>query len=249
MNKLKIFSLSLLLGLSISSCVEDENYITPEDNVVDSIIYKTTEQLIPAIEFYASQSVYDHAEYNIYLSQCLTTTGKSETGSYPYKQGWEFLNINRHPQWRRHFYDLAKNIRSVCNLEGTTNVDLIARTIMLMSTQLTTDTFGDMPMLKEQGADPEKAAHLATTPYYYDQVFIYNWMFKEADALIAAFEDRSRDTLGDVKIDAQMDRVYQGDLNKWKGLVYAMKARLLLRNIPNVDMSKCQQIIDFLFRI
>ena len=240
MNKIKSLSLSILLGLSLASC-EDVLY----DNVnQDRAHDNTVEQALPVIVFYASQIVYDHAEYNIYLSQCLTTTGKSETGSYPYKQGWEFLNINRHPQWRRHFYDLAKNIRSVCNLEGTTNVDLIARTIMLMSTQLTTDTFGDMPMLKEQGADPEKAAHLATTPYYYDQVFIYNWMFKEADALIAAFENQSRDTSGDVKIDARMDRVYQGDLNKWKGLVYAMKARLLLRNIPNVDMSKCQQIID-----
>ncbi len=245
MNKLKIFSLSLLFGLSISSCVEDENYITPEDNVVDSIIYKTTEQLIPAIEFYASQSVYDHAEYNIYLSQCLTTTGKSQTGSYPYKQGWEFLNINRHPQWRRHFYDLAKNIRSVCDLSGTTNADLIARTIMLMSTQLTTDTFGEMPMLPEnfiESTGKYGDAHAAISPHYEDQVDVYNWMFREADALISAFENH--DSANDVKIDAMMDCIYQGNLNKWKGLVYAMKARLLLRNIPNVDMSKCQQIID-----
>ena len=240
MNKFKTISLSLLLGLSFASC-ED----VLDDNVnVDRAHDNTVDQAMPVIVFYASQTVYDHAEYNVYLSQCLTTTGKSQTGSYPYKQGWEFLNVNRHPQWRRHFYDLAKNIRSVCDLNGTKNTDLIARAIMLMSTQLTTDTFGEMPMLPEnymEATGKYGDAHDATTPHYEDQVDIYNWMFREADALIEAFENH--DASEDVAIDQRMDRIYGGDLNKWKGLVYAMKARLLLRNIPNVDMSKCQEII------
>ena len=246
MNKLKIFTLSLLFGLSISSCVEDENYIDPGNNNFNDSIYDA-KQMMPILIYNASQSVYDHAEYNIYLSQCLTTTGKSQTGSYPYKQGWEFLNVNRHPQWRRHFYDLGRNAQQVCDLNGTSNDDLIARTIMLMSTQLTTDAFSEMPMLHNcqiASTGEYGDAFISINPHYESQTDIYNWMFSEADALIAAFENQSRDTSGDVKIDAQMDRVYQGDLNKWKGLVYAMKARLLLRNIPNVDMSKCQQIID-----
>ena len=241
MNKFKTISLSLLLGLSFASC-ED----VLDDNVnADRAHDNTVDQAMPVIVFYASQTVYDHAEYNVYLSQCLTTTGKSQTGSFPYKQGWEFLNVNRHPQWRRHFYDLAKNARSVCDLTGTKNTDLIARAIMLMSTQLTTDTFGEMPMLPEnymESTGKNGDAHAATTPHYEDQVDIYNWMFREADALIEAFENH--DPSNDVAIDQKMDRIYGGDLNKWKGLVYAMKARLLLRNIPNVDMSKCQEIID-----
>lgn len=243
MNKIKTISLSLLLGLSFASC---EDIL--DDNInADRAHDNTVQQAMPVIVFYSSQTVYDHAEYNVYLSQCLTTTGKSETGSYPYKQGWEFLNINRHPQWRRHFYDLGKNARSVCDLAGTSNTDLIARTILLMSTQLTTDTFGEMPMLPEcymEATGKYGDAHLATTPHYESQVDVYNWMFREADALIAAFENPSRDTSKDVNIDAKMDRIYRGDLNKWKGLVYALKARLLLRNIPNVDMSKCQEIIN-----
>ena len=245
MNKIKTISLSLLLGLSFASCEDILN-----DNVnLDRAHDNTVDKAMPVITFYASQSVYDHAEYNVYLSQCLTTTGKSQTGSYPYKQGWEFLNVNRHPQWRRHFYDLGKNIRSVCNLSGTTNTDLIARAIMLMSTQLTTDTFGEMPMLPEcymEGTGKYGDAHMATTPHYEDQVDVYNWMFREADALIKAFEDPNRDTRYDTPIDPKMDRIYNGDLNKWKGFVYAMKARLLLRNIPNVDASAamCNQIIE-----
>ena len=245
MNKIKAISLSLLLGLSFASCEDILN-----DNMnIDRAHDNTVQQCMPVIVFYASQTVYDHAEYNVFLSQCLTTTGKSQTGSYPYKQGWEFLNVNRHPQWRRHFYDLGKNARSVCNLAGTSNTDLIARTIMLMSTQLTTDTFGEMPMLPEcymEGTGKYGNAHVATTPHYEDQVDVYNWMYREADALIAAFENIDRVTKGDVPVSKKMDRIYSGDLNKWKGLAYALKARLLLRNIPNVDVSPtmCNQIIE-----
>ena len=245
MNKFKTISLSLLLGLSFASCEDILSDNVNPDRAHDN----TVQQAMPVIVFYSSQTVYDHAEYNVYLSQCLTTTGKSQTGSYPYKQGWEFLNVNRHPQWRRHFYDLAKNVRSVCDLAGTKNTDLIARTIMLMSTQLTTDTFGPMPMLPENymtSTGKYGDAHMATTPHYEEQADIYDWMFREADALIAAFEDNNRLTTGDVPVDQKMDRIYGGDLNKWKGLVYAIKARLLLRNIPNVNTTPamCNQIIE-----
>lgn len=244
MNKFKTISLSLLLGLSFASCEDILDDNVNKDRAHDN----TIDQAMPVLVFYASQTVYDHAEYNVYLSQCLTTTGRSQTGSYPYKQGWEFMTINRHPQWRRHFYDLGKNARSVCNLAGTTNTDLIARAIMLMSTQLTTDTFGEMPMLPEcymKATGKYGDAHMATTPHYEDQADIYDWMFTEADALIEAFEDVNRLTTGDVPVDQKMDRIYGGDLNKWKGLVYAIKARLLMRNIPNVNTTPamCNEII------
>ena len=118
-----------------------------------------------------------------------------------------------------------------------------------MSTQLTTDTFGPMPMLPENymtSTGKYGDAHMATTPHYEEQADIYDWMFREADALIALFEDNNRLTTGDVPVDQKMDRIYGGDLNKWKGLVYAIKARLLLRNIPNVNTTPamCNQIIE-----
>ena len=37
--------------------------------------------------------VYAVTEQSVYLSQALTTSGKSQTGSYPYSQGWEFLVV------------------------------------------------------------------------------------------------------------------------------------------------------------
>ena len=241
MDKLKFIAMSLLLGafgtIGTTSC---EDIL--DDNVnPDKASGVSAEVGLPVVVFYAAQTNFDHAEYNIYLSQCLTTTGKSQTGSYAYKSGWEFLTMNRHPQWRRHFYDLGVNINELiknAEASGSPNYTLIARAIRLMSTQLTTDAFGDMPLTN---------AYKVNSPTYDTQASIYKWMLEEADALIADFENPAlTEAESNQKITIKQDRVYAGDLNKWKGLVYAVKARLLLRNIPNVDTSAktCQAIYD-----
>lgn len=237
MNKIKAISLAVLIGLAATGC-ED----TLKENVNHDKAHSNTAELgLPVMVFYANQTVYDHAEYYIYLSQCLTTMGKSQTGSYAYKSGWQFLTMNRHPQWRRHFYDIGVNgnelIKNSRNLNSP-NYELIARTIMLMSTQLTTDAFGDMP---------RSEAYLSNSPHYDTQASIYAWMFQECEDLLALYNDP--DVVNSPRnqvITQKMDRVYCGDLNKWKGLVQAVKARLLLRNIPNIDRSAatCQKIID-----
>lgn len=237
MNKLKLIAMSLLLGVTGTSCVD----MLDDNENPDKAASITAEAGLPVVIYYAAQSNYDHAEYNIYLSQCLTTTGKSQTGAYGYKSGWEFLTMNRHPQWRRHFYDLGVNINGL--IENADKVDspnykLIARVIRLMSTQLTTDAFGDMP---------RSNAYLSNSPTYDTQASIYKWMLEEADLLIKDFENTDlTEAPGNQKITIKQDRVYAGDLNKWKGLVYAVKARILLRNIPNVNTSSetCKAIYD-----
>lgn len=237
MNKIKLISLSLLLGMAAAGC-EDTLY---ENVNPDRAHVNEPRKGLPVLMFYANQVVYDHAEYYIYLSQCLTTTGKSQTGSYPYKQGWNFLTINRHPQWRRHFYDIGKNANVMIETAqaiGSPNYELIGRTIKLMSSQLTTDAFGDMPRTE---------AYMSGSPKYDTQASIYAWMFQEADELISLYENEEwTNAPGNQDITVAEDRIYGGDLKMWKGLVYAIKARLLLRNIPNVDVSasKCQEIIN-----
>lgn len=237
MNKIKLISLSLLLGMAAAGC-EDTLY---ENVNPDRAHVNEPQKALPVLMFYANQVVYDHAEYYIYLSQCLTTTGKSQTGSYPYKQGWNFLTINRHPQWRRHYYDIGKNANVMIEAAqsvGSLNYELIGRTIKLMSTQLTTDAFGDMPRTE---------AYMSGSPKYDTQASIYAWMFQEADELISLYENTDwTEAPGNQNITVAEDRIYGGDLSMWKGLVYAVKARLLLRNIPNVDVSsaKCQEIIN-----
>ncbi len=235
MNKLKLIALSFLICVGATSCKDilDDNVNPDKAHQIDA------QTGLPVVVFYAQQVNYDHSEYYIYLSQCLTTGAKSSIGSYSYKSEWEFLTMNRHPQWRRHFYDIGVNVKNLINNAGKSrNYELIGRTIRLMSTQLTTDAFGDMPRSQAYGSN---------SPAYDTQASIYAWMLKEADDLIALYSDpavtQSPDNL---TITQKQDRIYGGDLNKWKGLVYAIKARILLRNIPNIDRSAtmCQKIID-----
>ncbi|BEH00094.1 hypothetical protein BSYN_23580 [Bacteroides sedimenti] len=237
MRKLKYFALALLLGMGFSSC---ENMLDDNKNP-DKASSVTAEQLLPVVVFYSSQINYDHAEYGAYLSQALTTGGKSQTGSYAYKSGWEFLTMNRHPQWRRHFFDIGTNVNELIKAAekiNSKNFILIARTIRLMSTQLTTDMFGDMP---------RSEAYKSNSPKYDTQESIYEWMIKESDELIALYNDPAwTDAPTNVKITKQMDRIFSGDLKKWKQFTYALKARILLRKLPNWDNTPatCQQIID-----
>lgn len=207
----------------------------------DASTVVTPEQSLPVIVFYASQINYDHAEYGMYLSQALTTGGKSQTGSYPYKQGWEFLTINRHPQWRRHFYDIGVNVNELIKAAEkveSPNFTLIARTIRLMSTQLTTDAFGPMPRSK---------AYTGTSPLYDSQEEIYAWMIQEANDLIAAYDDPAILYASTNKtITKKMDRIFEGDLKKWKQFTIGLKARILLRKLPNWENSVavCEDIIN-----
>ena len=105
MKKIKFLALLMLVGLVSVSCndVLDDNVNPDRAHVIDA------KDGLPVIIYYAQQIVYDHSEYYAYFSQMLTTGGKSSVGAYSYKCEWEMLTMNRHPMWRRHFYDIGKN--------------------------------------------------------------------------------------------------------------------------------------------
>ena len=233
----KLFIISALLGAMLfTSCEDflDVNYTQ------DSPISTSVDQVLPVATFYAAQICYDHAEYGVYLCQALTTTGKSQTGSYPYSQGWEFLGVNRQPMWRRHFYDLGANIQKMNELaeaKGQYNAILIGRTVMLMSTMLTTDAFGDMP---------RSQVYQSSSPRYDTQAEVYEWMHQEVDELLKLYQDPAWvKAPTNLLISDRMDRIYGGDMAKWEGLCKALKARLWLRKLPNWDNNAavCQEII------
>ena len=233
----KYFIIAALFGAMIlTSC---EGFLG-ENKSVDSPITTSVDQVLPVACFYASQICYDHAEYGVYLCQALTTGGKSQTGSYPYSQGWEFLGVNRHPMWRRHFYDLGANIQKMNEIaeeKGNRNAILIGRTIMLMSTMMTTDAFGDMP---------RSQVYQSNSPKYDTQAEVYEWMFQEADELLALYNNPEWvDCPTNLVISQTMDRIYGGNMDKWELLCKALRARLWLRKLPNWDNTKenCQKII------
>ncbi len=198
------------------------------------------DQTLPLVVFYSSQICYDHAEYGIYLSQALTTGGRSQTGAYAYKSGWEFLSMNRHPQWRRHFYDIGVNVNGMITQAekiNSKNFILIGRTILLQSTLLTTDAFGDMPLSQ---------VYKSNSPSYDTQESIYQWMLKEADDLIALYNDAAWiNNPTNKAITLKTDRIFGGDLGKWRAYTKALKARILLRKLPNWDNTpeNCDKII------
>lgn len=237
MNKYKAIILSLLISFMGASC-EDWLY----DNVNEDAAHEVLpQQVLPVVLFYSAQLQFDHAEYGAYLTQTLTTGGRNQTSSFAYKSGWgDFLTMNRHPQWRRHFYDIGVNAKEIIDEAHEAqawNLELIGRTLRLMSTQMTTDLFGDMP---------RSEAYESNSPHYDTQESIYEWMNQEIEELIGMYEDPTyTEAAANIPIDQSIDRVFAGDLNKWKHYTYALKARLLLRKLPNWEnnAATCQAII------
>lgn len=237
MNKYKAIILSLLISFMGASC-EDWLY----DNVNEDAAHEVLpQQVLPVVLFYSAQLQFDHAEYGAYLTQTLTTGGRNQTSSFAYKSGWgDFLTMNRHPQWRRHFYDIGVNAKEIIDETHEAqawNLELIGRTLRLMSTQMTTDLFGDMP---------RSEAYESNSPHYDTQESIYEWMNQEIEELIGMYEDPTyTEAATNIPIDQSIDRVFAGDLNKWKHYTYALKARLLLRKLPNWEnnAATCQAII------
>jgi hypothetical protein len=235
MNKLKYLFLVALLPL----CFGCEDFLDVNKDP-DSSTSSTVDQMLPVVVFYTAQQNYDHAEYGVYLSQCLTTGGRSQTGAYAYKSGWDFPSMNRHPQWRRHFFDLGANLTELIKLAEkieSPNYILIARTIRLASTLITTDAFGEMPLSE---------VYKSVSPKYDSQEEIYQWMMAEADELIALYDNPEwTEKPTNKKITAKQDRIFAGDLVKWKHYTQAVKARLLLRKLPNWDNTpaSCNAII------
>ena len=231
-----LYTICIASALVLAGCDDFLDVNTSKD----SPITITVDQAIPTACFYAAQLCYDHAEYGVYLSQALTTGGKSQTGSYPYSQGWEFLGVNRHPMWRRHFYDLGANINKMNEIatdNGNMNAVLIGRTIMLGSTLFTTDAFGDMP---------RSEAYQKSSPQYDSQADIYEWMFQEADELVKLYADTAWTQCStNMPISQKMDRIYAGDLRKWGLYAKALRCRLWLRKLPNWDNTPatCNKII------
>jgi len=249
-NKFKYLGivLTVIFGLFLTGCEDWFDINTSKDKPSKV----PPDQSLPLLVFYASQICYDHAEYGVYLSQALTTGGRAQVSSYGYKSGWEFLSMNRHPQWRRHYYDIGVNgaeLIKEAEKINSKNFILIARTIMLHSTLLTTDAFGDMPVKESY-----LLSYLPNSPFYsltkspaFDpQTDVYEWMLQEADELISLYNDPNWVNNPDNKtITKQMDRMFAGDLGKWGAFTKALKARILIRKLPNWDNTPetCQQII------
>ena len=235
MYKIKYFLILLVVGTLFVGCDD----FLGDNRDIDAIDKVPSDQIMPVVLFYSVLQNYDNAEYGTYLSQTLTTAGKSQATSLAYKSGWEFLGMNRHPSWRRHFYDIGSNANEILILsgeDGSHNYLALTRLLRLQSTQVTTDVYGDMPRTE---------AYKSSSPKYDTQESIYEWMYEEADAVIDLFNSPEVKSTSNRRMGQKVDRVFAGDMDKWKQVAYGVKARILLRQIPNITTSAavCNEIV------
>ncbi|MFZ2794822.1 MAG: SusD/RagB family nutrient-binding outer membrane lipoprotein [Prolixibacteraceae bacterium] len=208
-----------------------------ENRDPDGVDQVPVDEIMPVILFYTALENYDHGEYGTYLAQCLTTSGRSQTGAHAYRSGWEFLGMNRHPQWRRHFYDVGTNAKELLRFaeeENSVNYTALTRLLRLLSVQQTTDFFGDMPLTE---------AYMSSSPRYDTQESIYEWMKKEADELLVLFGSPEVTQVSNRPMGRDVDRVFAGDMAKWKQVLLAVKARILLRDLPNLNTGNAGQVL------
>ncbi|HZH74251.1 MAG TPA: SusD/RagB family nutrient-binding outer membrane lipoprotein [Mariniphaga sp.] len=232
MNHIK----NILLILTILSLFSCEDFLG-DNRDPDGVDQVPVNEIMPVVLFYTALQNYDHGEYGAYLAQTLTTAGRSQTGSHAYRSGWEFLGMNRHPQWRRHFYDVGTNGKELLRFaeeENSMNYVALVRLLRLLSTQQTTDVFGDMPLTE---------AYESSSPAYDTQESIYQWMKQEADDLIELFNSQEVIQASNRPMGRSVDRVFAGDMNKWKQVLYAVKARIMLRDLPNINPGNASSIV------
>lgn len=229
---------AVVLTTSLTGCQDWLDINTSKDAPVTV----TCEEVLPSLLFFATQGVYDFAEYGTYMSQCLTTGGKAQTSSLSYKNGWGgFMEMNRHPQWRRHYYDVGVNAQYLiadAESKGARNYILVTRTLLLNSLMLTTDLFGEMP---------RSEAYKSNNPPYDTQEDIYAYMEQEFQDLLQLYDDPEWvDCPTNTTMNDKRDRMFAGDLNKWRAFTKALYCRFLVRKIPNWDNTPatCDRIIN-----
>ncbi len=205
----------------------------------DAPVTVTCDVVLPTVLYYAAQQQYDSPEYGIYLSQCLTTTGKSPSSSTAYKSGWGgFLTMNRHPQWRRCYYDIGVNTTYMiedATAKNARNYILIGKTLLINSIFTTTDLFGDVALHESYAYAPSIDAR-TENPRYEPQADVYKYIDEQFQELLALYEDPEWlecPTNGTITRDA--DRIFGGDLEQWRALTKGLYARFLLRQIPNMN--------------
>ncbi len=233
MEKLKYCLILLIVLVTFSGCDE---YLG-DNRDPDGVDKVPVNEIMPVVLFYTALENYDHSEYGTYLAQSLTTPGKSQTESHAYRSGWEFLGMNRHPQWRRHFYDVGTNGKELLRFaeeENSMNYVALTRLLRLLSVQQTTDVFGPMPLTD---------AYQSSSPKYDSQESIYEWMKTEADDLLQLFNSPEVTQESNRQMGINVDRVFAGDMNKWKQVLLAVKARILLRDLPNMNRGNAAAVL------
>ncbi len=115
------------------------------------------------------------------------------------------------------------DIEKIAVTNGNVNYQAIAKILKAYIFSLITDAYGDVPM-----SEANQAQEGITTPTYDTQQSIYQKLFtllEEANTSI------------DLSVTVGGDRLYQGDMMKWKKFANSLRLRLLLHASNKLDVS------------
>lgn len=207
---------TVLALVVVSSCSK----LDINENPVNPVTVPSTQRLA-AIEANLAYSLYSQARWGAYHSYYLTTrTGNSNAQT----DTWNYNSITRLGAWRWHYFDVGSNIIGQAGMivrakeEGSNNYIGVGKIMLALSYLSATDVFGDMPM---------KEAYIGSfNPLYDSQEEILKNILVLLDEGVADLNNVSDQALS---MNAKTDIIYQGDLNKWKGLAEAVRARVKLR--------------------
>lgn len=238
MKKLKnITSYTLLLAISVSlfSCQKDFSEINTDPIGVGTV---TPDRLLaPALTNVMGTNLIRNRSINNELMQVTVDLGDAEGRIFRYDIR---RNVADAP-WNGWYVEMTnfKDIYTIAGQPESANKSYqgIARIAEVWTTQLLTDTYGDVP-----SSQANKGKEGVLEPVFDKQKDIYLAMFEkleEANALLT----------GGPAIVPNSDPVYAGDLDKWRRLGNSLYLRLLLRVAKKTDVSaqvtaKIKEIVD-----
>ncbi|SDK97805.1 Starch-binding associating with outer membrane [Catalinimonas alkaloidigena] len=140
-------------------------------------------------------------------------------------------------RWRNHYWSIGSNVNEVMKAaeeRGYGAYEGIGKAIMAWSWLQATDTYGPMPY--------QQAWDNTQTKFTYDtQEYIYGEIDKLADEALVALE--AADATEDVNL-PEWELIYNGDLSKWRKMVYAVKARRA-NHLSNKALYNPDQVIQY----
>lgn len=161
-------------------------------------------------------------------------------GSPPTEDNYDINATDINGVWTAAYDDAminAKKLNTLAEQNGNPGYAAIAKTILVWSAVYTSNLYGSIPYSEalQGGANTE--------PKYDSQESIYLAAQDSLDAALADLES------GDTAISAEHDFVYSGDMEKWRRLIYTLKARfhMNLTNAPGYSAEEqAQKALDAL---
>ncbi|MCC7401556.1 MAG: SusD/RagB family nutrient-binding outer membrane lipoprotein [Chitinophagaceae bacterium] len=235
----QIAALAIALGSILSSC--DKNFesinIDPTKLSPANMNYNylfTNAQLITSGN--SDGNAYEDWRNNLIYASCMiqhlsSTYGYWGGDKYTYNSGYNSA------YWDANYNNSIKNIvdviENVKNKPELSNFYNIARIFKVFQFQRMTDMYGDIPY-SQAGLGYTQGI---TTPVYDKQADIYDNMLNELKAAATALDPGAPNTIG------AADRIYGGDVSKWKKFAYSEMVRIAMR-LSKVDAAKAQQWVQ-----